>query len=455
MASQRTQLLGTLVGAILLAAAAGAYGWFGVWLPAEAEQAKAGHPARALELDPAAIIGLEVVVGEASTKLQKGDRGYRIIAPIEAPADEQALEGLLSALLALRPLRTVAEDGGDGAQFGLTPPAVRLVITSSTSQQELQLGARNDFDGSTFARVAGSPRVLSIDAKTRKALALELMALRDKRVVTAREGEVSTIALQSPANRWTLKRHGERGFRLDDALRADREAARSVLFALTDWRGTKVVEEQGDPAVFGIGAPDSPRFTLGLKDGRTIELSIGLVDGKAYVRPDGGRAIWEVSPGFLPKLDVPAEALVDHVALGFEKEAVRELRIEGGGEAFVVQRKPEGGFQLLQPRIAPLDPAKVQALLTALASLRSEEWPADDAAEAAARGLATPARTLTIFGAGGVQLERVELGGAADEARTWIRADGMKGRVGRVDRATLEKLPKDAAALEPAPAPAR
>ena len=425
MASQRSQLLGTLAGVLVLAAAIAAGGWWGVWLPSQASLATVEADGRELPLQGAKLTGVTIRLGGEATTLQRAEKGWRIVAPIEARADEAALEALVGRLTTLRALRTVTPDGGDGATFGLAPPSTRLELSrEGGASLALELGARNEFDGSSFARIAGTPRVFSIDAATRKALELGLDALRDRRVVPARDTEITSLALTSPTNRWTLRRDGPKRWRLDQpgSLRADTAAVRVVLFAATDWRGQRVAAESGDPAAFGIGAPDGTRLVFGLLDGRSIEVEVGWKDGKVYVRPDGAATIWEVSAGFLPRLDVPAEGLVDRTALGFDRDAVREWKLEAGAEVFVVQRKPgaEAGWQLLQPRIAPLDTGRVQAVVAALAALRTDEWPADDPAAAEARGLQPPTRTITLLGDGGVVLD-VE---SADEVTALLRACG-------------------------------
>jgi hypothetical protein len=144
-----------LPAAALLVAAGAALAW--AWRAEREDRREAAAKARderVFAFDAKDVA--EVVVharGDATRLVRDGD-GWRLAAPVEAPADAFAAGALVDRLAGLRRTREVAPPpGGDLAAYGLASPRARLEIRLADGRREtLAVGAQSAFDGSVFVR---------------------------------------------------------------------------------------------------------------------------------------------------------------------------------------------------------------------------------------------------------------------------------------------------------------
>jgi len=149
----------------LLVAAAGAVGlaWWGVDRRGAAEAARAEREQRLFAFEPGEVQELTVEAGADTTRLVRGEKGFRIPA-LDAEADPGAVDAILELFAHVRRKAVVAPPGADGkalAGYGLDRPRVRLEARLADGRAErLGLGERNPFDGSLYAQPTSGAVVL-------------------------------------------------------------------------------------------------------------------------------------------------------------------------------------------------------------------------------------------------------------------------------------------------------
>jgi len=440
--TQKTRMLVGLVAALVIAAAGGAYAYWGVFVAGEQEKAAEDADRRLLALEADAIERLEVRAKGETTVLEKNDGSWRLVQPVAAPADGAAVQSLLSSLTGARHLRTLAE--ADPAKFGLADPKVVVAAFGADGvRKEVALGARNAFDDSLFARDAAG-RTVSASGVLEGSLAKSAFDLRDKRVVVVGEQTIQGIELQGGI---ALARDGE-GWRLEAPVRepADRPTVDGIIRALQDLRATAFAAETvEDPKAFGLDAP-AFRITLRRGEEAPITVAFGRADGKLYARADEG-PVAEVRGDVLEKVEKGVDDLRDkQIFATFDSSTVRRIRFEGGDEPPFELEKRDDTWWIVQPEEKKAKQWKVSALISSVRGLRAERFEGTGA-RPADFGLDEP-RTVALFDGEGKELARLHVG-RQDGARAWVQAAGLP-RIAEIQSVRLANLvPKRADVEEP------
>ncbi len=444
----------------LLAAVAAAVGiaFFGVEKPRRSEEARQESEEKVVVLDPARAAGIAVDAKGGTVKLARtAGQPWRVVAPFEAPADAVAVQSLLDAVAGLKRLSRVADPGTPLAAYGLEPPRARVTVSlEGGGEESVALGTDNPFDASLYVR-AGSGGVDRVSGAARWSLEKDLFDLRDKRLLPIEEGAVTRLELRGKVP-YVLAREGG-GWRLvsPQADLADEAAVGRILGALRDLRATRFADAPGPDRDFGL---DRPRWTVKVTDpsGERV-LVVGVPPkkepGVLYARVAGTLAVAAIPEGALSPVDADVLSLRDKSAVAFDPEQAAAVKVEAGSASIEVQKRPasDGGlpaWSLTAPRAAPALSWKVSGLLSGLTSLRATRFADETGAKAAAYGLDHPARVVTVLGAGGEALGKLEVGREEGE-KTFVRGS-RSPKILEVPTASLSQIPRSAEDLEEKPA---
>lgn len=109
--------------------------------------------------------------------LARSNGAWRVTAPADAPADEGAVESLISMLSAAR-MKTIV-DNPDMASTGLAKPSAAVSLTAGPTQASLEIGGPAE-EGSVYARDPGRGLVFTIDASLAEQLKKKAEEFRKK-----------------------------------------------------------------------------------------------------------------------------------------------------------------------------------------------------------------------------------------------------------------------------------
>jgi hypothetical protein len=400
---------------VAVAAGLGAYLWF-------VERKREVKPEglakeKVFALDKAKVEELTVsAVGAEDVRVVKEGEGWRLAAPLQAPADKSEVDALVSSLESLQMEEVVAEAPGDLGQFGLAPPrtSVGVRVQGASEPVKLLVGEKTPDGGALYAKRAAQARVFTIPSYLESTFTKKPADLRDRDVLHVKRDTVKTMAVAGPQGSYTVARdeRGEWAFTEPFATRAGRWSVDGLLGTLEGLRFDSVAaEEAADLKKFGL-APPARTVTLGLDEGGTKTLEIGAKvpgeDNKYYAREAGSRLV-AVVPG----------AVADDLAKGMgELRAKRLLEVatyETQGievvQDGVTRRyersssKDKDGIDVYKwKRTAPdakdLDTNAVQDALFALGGVEATEF-VDEPAALETYGLAPPALKVTLTYEGG------------------------------------------------------
>jgi hypothetical protein len=475
----RARARNALVTLALLAATAAALAiaFYAVERPMEREKAAQEAEEKVLAVGRDEVRALRLAGKGPEVRLERAGDGWRVTAPLEAPADRAAAEALLDAALELRRRQRVAEPDAGLASFGLSPPRMRLTLElAGGGTRELEVGDENPFDGSLFVR-AGGP-VVAVAPGARYSLEKGLFDLREKQLFPVEEKDLVRLELKGPRIDAVLVRQGGE-WRLSSPIaeRADRAAVGRLASALRGLRATRFDDAPGPAAGYGL---DRPRFEVTARGPgetvRTLELgeapeapagasgkpsaakaaagksgdekqAAGKPAADMWARVSGSRSLAAVPGSVARDLDLDLWALRDKALLRFDMDKVAAIRVERGAEALEARRgppAPDGGpspdWALTAPRAAPAAAWKLSGLLYALEGLQAARFADERGMRLAEHGLSPPSAVVTLLGAGGETLARLEVGKASGE-ETFVRGSASP-RIAAVPTSSLSQIPR-------------
>lgn len=118
----------------------------------------------ALPFDQTSVTSIELASGAQTIRLEKSGEEWKLVKPIQAPADFVSVNGVIGQLQSaqMTALKDRPEDLKDLKQYGLDKPAVVATLGTGASSVKFELGREADA-GSVWGRDPAKPAVFSIN----------------------------------------------------------------------------------------------------------------------------------------------------------------------------------------------------------------------------------------------------------------------------------------------------
>lgn len=356
-----------------------------------------GGPAVVDEL-PAlpAVVADDVLVLQVSTPIEKlrierestekgtpGFERWRIVTPLDFPADAAQIRAVIDTFAAGLPMdafvdRGNHEDYGVDDQNGLL---VELFVAGQEVPGVSVVVGKTAAGPSTFARIPGSEDVFRADVGGRAPYARPAAEWRDRVALAVDTASVAGLTLTRGDE--VLRFTGGAGsWVLEGAeLAVDQDTLAATLRTVARIRATEIHNPDYDA---GFDTPLA-KATLLLTDGATQVVTLGsrIVDGAAFVRVSGRPEVFRTSGALGRAMTQPVDAFRDRRLLSFERDAVASIAYVDRGLTVVLEQAEDGAsWAVTQP--ANMDADQKQALYTAdtLSTLRAAGIAADTRFEA-------------------------------------------------------------------------
>lgn len=166
----------------------------------------------------------------------------------------------------------------------------------------------------------------------------------------------------------------------------------------------------------------TPREKLAVTDnkGKTTEFLFGnetAIEGKVYLQVTGGGDVFVVNDDLKKLLQKDVNSWRDHRLTNLIATDVTKLVVKNPAGEIELQRDADH-WKLVKPLAARADDAKVNDLVSQVATLNIKSFVADDKADAGSYGLAEPRGTVTLFTAKDPKGVELMIGGSpADLAK--------------------------------------
>ncbi|MCS6798586.1 MAG: DUF4340 domain-containing protein [Myxococcota bacterium] len=318
-----------------------------------------------------------VLERERAEEDELGD--WKLVEPVRAHADEDAVDTLLGAVEWADARRNVGlVDEAQLRRFGLHPPRLVARFRVGRETVELHLGGEEPRGAGVYARVGGEPEVRVVGSDLLESLDRDATALRSKelfgdfgawgaeRVRLVRSGGAQ-IALGRRDGTWWL----EAPVRSVAAT----STVEGMLRALDELRAARFVEERPQqPARYGL---EPPALEVQLQGGegnegrRSASLRLGgPCEGHAeerYARRDEGPVVC-VRASAVTALERDVEALRDRRLLVLADDEIERVEIERSGAPRIELRREGSGWKLRSGEAEPreADAEAVEAWFEAL-----------------------------------------------------------------------------------------
>jgi hypothetical protein len=183
----RKKYLNTLIALAVLAAVWGTFTYFDRRASRQASKVETPKEEKIFALDSKHItsITFRPREGEAVTCQHNGGT-WAIAEPKKLSADQGTLSTVLNNLTTATVDEVVDPHPSDLKQFGLSPPAYSLEVSTDSNPPKfaLLLGDDTPTSGGIYAQVAGNPRVVTLASYLKSNFEKTLFDLRDRRALT-------------------------------------------------------------------------------------------------------------------------------------------------------------------------------------------------------------------------------------------------------------------------------
>jgi len=274
-----------------------------------------------LDTDAVTRIRIEADSPGQAVEAELQDGIWMLTHPLEDRADDAEVGRLLSRLRSVRAQSFESEVALDLGRFGLESPRLRITATEGDVQKSLLIGNRARLAPVPryYARAESAPVVVTLDSALVSNLNKPASVLRNKDVFTFTTpadsidrlslvyGDSLVSALRpDDAADWVLE--GRPG------TRAIGTSVNRLIQALKGLKATGFASESTSGlSRFGLTRP-KVTVVLEASGGVVRRIQFGVNGGKAFALREGRPQVYEISPGFLDRLDL------DTIDYGSENE---------------------------------------------------------------------------------------------------------------------------------------
>jgi hypothetical protein len=344
VASENGVKLGRIGFLFLLVAALGAYIYW-VEVPKAREETTKAKLVSAASDD---VIAVTLVFPDRELALRKQDGAWRLVKPIDAPADDAAVKSLLGALTGAEIQRSLDELPADLATFGLdTPAPVVRLATAKGDLPPIAIGKNAAVGGKTYVRVGDEPKVVLLPSSLKVALEKQPNDLRDKQLLTFKDDDVTRVDITPGGGApITLVRKDKDAWLLEPGGQpTDITEVRSYLSSLRSARAIDFPEHPKDDGL------DKPRLSvsvgLGSAPAQTLLIGADTAEGsqkQVFAKRADQPTVVTLGDWSFRTLGKDAWQFRDKTVLGFSDDRVGRVvleRKEGPG-ATLVHGQPGG-----------------------------------------------------------------------------------------------------------------
>ncbi len=322
---------------------------------------------------------------------KRGDT-WLVTHPIEAKADAEEIETLLSELRALQ-VSTFEVDTVEPnvpvrlENSGLDTPRLQIELIDGDKTYALHIGSAVPSEGGTQERVyvksVHQDAIYTVSDDIYKLLNKSAFDLRDKRVIdfqrtdTVRfaistrrqQDEEKTVGTKNYDNTWELETSTGK-------IKADAAAVDDLLFGVDSLEATAFVDKPVNSlASYGLALPSIKVAFTQRGEEKPAVLLIGdpVEDGTVYVKAEDSVQVARVKRSLIDKIALGTAWLRDKQVLNFHIDDVIRLTLLHGEESLTCQRLGTN-WRLTAPVKENANNAEVNAIIYELDDLRADAY---------------------------------------------------------------------------------
>lgn len=270
-----------------------------------------------LKVDREKLDALELTAGDRASKFVRPAGEWQIAAPVQARADFNTIEGLVSRLSGLQMKSIVDAPDADLKKYGLDQPAATVKFGSGSSQASLALGGKAA-EGTIYARDLSRPAIFTVESNVLDELKKDPSDFRQKDLFDARSFNATRIDIVRTGQTHTFEKTKTKNKEGQDeekwrqvspqARQLDQASFDALLAAITGVRATAFVDATA--AAKALAAPE-------------LAVTVKFDEGKKEERVTLAKA---GTDAFASRAGEPGAAKVDASAIDGAVKALQELK---------------------------------------------------------------------------------------------------------------------------------
>ena len=352
--------------------------------------------------------------GSSTINCEKRLDTWHVTYPIEAKADVQEIENLLSELRALQVStfeadNTAANVAARLEKSGLDTPRIHVKLTDGNNTYALDIGSvvpsENGTQEHVYVKAVPQESIYTVSDDIYKLLNTSVFDLRDKRVIDFQRTDTTRIAIsirrkqdrettvctKNYDNTWELQTPTGK-------VKADAKAVDDLLFGVDSLEATAFIDDPvKNLASYGLAPPSiEVAFTQrGQEKPAVLRIGDYTEDGTVYVKAEQSNQVAGVKRPLIDKIALGAAWLRDKQVLNFHIDDAIRLTLHGE-ESLTCQRLGTN-WRLTSPVKEEANNAEVNAIIYELDDLMADTFVrSEPALTDAITGFSTPQIQLTI-----------------------------------------------------------
>ena len=333
--------------------------------------------------------------GETVVVQREADQPWTFGNGVTVPADDLAVNLMITNLASLDASRVVQEQTADWAPYGLDGDGqLRVTVeTSAGDPKSIIFGEDTPTGSSVFARLDGDPRLFTAFSYARDNFDKTIFDWRDKRLLRVNADTTTTLSLSVGPRRLIFAKQGE-DWRIVEpaALRADRLAVGDLERELSNARMSSVLAEGDEAAVsqFSVARPYAVAEIVDAGGPHTLTIAEGGRSGYYAKSSDLPGGVYEAPESLAASLDKDLDAYRDRKLFDFGFGDLSRIDVRDGDKRATIERRDDK-WLLATDGGRELAAEQVQTLIDSLRNLSAIDFPANDAAAQSRYGLGSPA----------------------------------------------------------------
>jgi hypothetical protein len=422
---------------LLILAGLGAYVYFFEIKAKEQKAAAEKREKKLVSIDQFDMDRITLRNAHGEIVLRKEGDAWRLAGPVSAPADEQPVKQLLTALAGAES-KSVIENVESLGAFGLEQPTVTITVADGDREETLRLGKRSPVSQDLYVQRSGEKQAVYQTAASLEGPAGKTAEeFRDKRLFGFAASKVTEVTLVDAGRTLKLKRNGDDWVISEPMpIDADDAIANGIPSDLASLRATAWLDESGSPAALAAHGLKEPqgRVVVTTTDGAVHTLRVGrLYDGDRAVQVEGTPQIVKVADWSVKNMLKNEFELRERRLVTLPKERVAKLVFQSDASTTTYTRSGTG-WSLGDSESRPADNDRVNELLNSVVEMRATEWSASTGATQRQHGLTKPVKTIALYDEAGSLLQRLAFGADAESWGVWAQT---------TDKTVEAKVPND------------
>ena len=235
---------------------------------------------------------------------------WNFTKPVEARADHDSIDSLLSSIQNAKFTAVASEKPEDLGKFGLANPAVTFTLTDDTGKQStVAIGKKDGSD--YFARDLSRPMIFHVNSDLYTQVTKTFADLRDKKVIHFDAADVTRVEIHNEHGNIVVNSKGTDAWVIEspDNLKG-KNAASSMLFdPLTALRSDKIIDHPAGTITSRLSKP-AIEVTLTYKDKKSVTVRLSKPEGDlVYGQVSGDPAVYTLKKPDFDPLNYEASSL--------------------------------------------------------------------------------------------------------------------------------------------------